>query len=121
ATVLFGLAAFLVRLSHRRLRRLVVGLTGDTLGRVLPGTSAAEPVALVTRFLVVGLTLATFAFGVLLTYWWLTFSLRQFPYTRPWGENLRSRLLNLLGGIGAEVVAALPGLFVVVIIVVITR
>ncbi len=34
--------------------------------------------------------------GLALTYVWLTFVLRRFPYTRPWGESLREFLLARL-------------------------
>jgi small-conductance mechanosensitive channel len=59
--------------------------------------------------------------GGFLAYSWLTFTLRRFPYTRPWGESLRAYLLGELAGMGAEIMKALPGLFTVAIIVLITR
>jgi small-conductance mechanosensitive channel len=52
---------------------------------------------------------------------WLTYVLLQFPYTRPWGEQLGGALLGLLSSIGLGIVKAIPGLFTVAIIVVITR
>jgi small-conductance mechanosensitive channel len=121
ATMLFGAALFLLRLGHLRLHRVLIGATGQAFGRVLPSDTAREPAALVSRFIGVGVTLAIFGFAGLLSYWWLTFSLRQFPYTRPWGESLRTRLLQLLGEVGQSVVAALPGLFIVLIVVATTR
>jgi small-conductance mechanosensitive channel len=61
------------------------------------------------------------AVSLLLAYVWLTFVLRQFPYTRPWGEALRGFVFATLAMLGGGMVAALPGLFTVVLIVLITR
>ena len=59
--------------------------------------------------------------GLTLAYLWLTFVLRRFPYTRPWGESLRAFLLDQLAGTGEAILQALPGLFTVALIFVITR
>ena len=59
--------------------------------------------------------------GALVTYGWLTFVLRRFPYTRPWGESLRSAMVSAGLTVGRSVVDALPDLFVILIIVVVTR
>ena len=59
--------------------------------------------------------------GLFLVYAWLTFSLRRFPYTRPWGEALRGFLLERLTIFGRNVVKALPDLFTVVLIALLTR
>jgi small-conductance mechanosensitive channel len=56
-----------------------------------------------------------------ITYTIFTFILRQFPYTRPWGESLRGFLLATIETLGAGALNALPGLFTVVLIFVITR
>jgi len=49
-------------------------------------------------------------------YEWVTFSLNQFPYTRPWGEQLDGYLLGLLLGMGSSVLRAIPDLLVAVFI-----
>ncbi|MGD8330824.1 MAG: mechanosensitive ion channel [Acidobacteriota bacterium] len=61
------------------------------------------------------------ASGLAATYLWLTYSLRQFPYTRPWGEVLGTSLLSLIARLARGVVDALPGLLVIVIVVLVTR
>jgi small-conductance mechanosensitive channel len=58
---------------------------------------------------------------IVASYDWATFSLRQFPYTRPWGESLNSYLIDTLKGILMAIVDTLPGLLVVLIIVLLTR
>jgi small-conductance mechanosensitive channel len=47
--------------------------------------------------------------------------LREFPYTRPWGEGLDGFLVRLLKDLLAGIAGAAPGLAVVVVIVVLTR
>jgi small-conductance mechanosensitive channel len=59
--------------------------------------------------------------GLLAAYAWLTFVLRRFEYTRPWGESLRGLLLHRLLLIGIAVLDGLPGLFTVLVIVLTTR
>ena len=66
-------------------------------------------------------SLVAWAIGLFLVYAWLTFSLRRFPYTRYWGESLRGFLLDRLALVGSAILDALPGLFMVAVIVVATR
>ena len=56
-----------------------------------------------------------------ITYPWLTFVLRRFPYTRPWGESLRAALVSTFLSFGRRLVDALPDLLMVLAIVFITR
>ena len=42
----------------------------------------------------------TVLLGLVVTYSWFTFVLRQFPYTRPWGESAREFLLARFGAMG---------------------
>jgi len=51
----------------------------------------------------------------------LTFVLRQFPYTRPWGESLSGFLISTLETLGLGIIQGIPGLFTVVLIFLITR
>jgi small-conductance mechanosensitive channel len=51
----------------------------------------------------------------------LTFVLRRFPYTRPWGESMRGFLFDTATMLGLGFAHALPGLFTVVVILIITR
>ena len=67
------------------------------------------------------INVVTWSIGLFFGYFWLTFALRRFPYTRYWGESLRGFLLDRLWNAGAAVVGALPGLFMVVVIVLATR
>lgn len=66
-------------------------------------------------------TLAAWVVALIATYGWLTFVLERFPFTRPWGEQLEGRLVEFFTHLGLSIVAAIPGLFTVIVIVIITR
>jgi small-conductance mechanosensitive channel len=121
ATLLFVTTVTVLNRVRKRLRRQAMAWTARTTTRLVPGKTTREPVLHVSRFAGGLVSVAGAAFTILMVYWWLTFSLRQFPYTRPWGESLRSHLLQFFGRIGTSVVEALPGLGVVLVIVVATR
>jgi small-conductance mechanosensitive channel len=61
------------------------------------------------------------AIGLLLTYVWLAYVLREFPYSRPWGEALGAFLLTTFKNLALGALRAVPGLFVVCVIVVVAR
>ena len=67
------------------------------------------------------LTVIGVAIGLLLTYSWLAIVLRRFPYTRPWGESLRSGLFSMVGSAARGFVDYLPNIFIVLAIILITR
>jgi small-conductance mechanosensitive channel len=66
-------------------------------------------------------TLVSVAVGLFLVYSWLTFVLNRFPYSRPWGEALRGFMLERLSRLGLGILAAIPNLFSVLLIVIVTR
>jgi small-conductance mechanosensitive channel len=69
-----------------------------------------------------GLVMAvTVGLQVVLVYGLVSFVLEQFPYTRPWGESLSGFLLTTAGGLALGAMRAVPGLFTVVVILVVAR
>lgn len=58
---------------------------------------------------------------LLLGYEWLSFVLSRFPYTRPWGEQLNSYLLDVAGYLLDAVIGSVPGLGVAIAIYLIAR
>jgi small-conductance mechanosensitive channel len=54
-------------------------------------------------------------------YLWLAFSLRSFPYTQPWGNQLGAYVLQLFQQFGQAAVHAIPGILEVFIILTIAR
>lgn len=67
------------------------------------------------------IAVVSLALQALLLYGLVTFTLRRFPYTRPWGESLRESMLGTLSGIGLAMLHALPSLFTVLVILAIAR
>jgi len=65
--------------------------------------------------------LAKWALIMMAGYQWATFSLRRFPYSRPWGDKLHSYLIETIQDILSAIVDALPGLLIVFFIVLLTR
>jgi len=52
----------------------------------------------------------------LLSYEWLSFTLSQFPFTRPLGEQLNTYLLGITGTIASATLRAIPDLFTACVI-----
>jgi small-conductance mechanosensitive channel len=65
--------------------------------------------------------LLTVAAVILLVYLWVVFSLGLFPFTAAWGEQLGQFLVNLVWSFGGRALGALPGLFTVLVIILIAR
>jgi small-conductance mechanosensitive channel len=65
--------------------------------------------------------LARLAAVLALAYLTLSLVLRQFPYTRPWGETLGGYVLDALSNLGAALVDSLPALATLLLIWLITR
>ena len=63
----------------------------------------------------------SFGLAAIAIYLWLTFIFGRFPFTRPWGEGLAGFLADLLATFAAGALHALPGLFTVLVIFVLTR
>lgn len=52
---------------------------------------------------------------------WLTFVLKQFPYTYPWGDQIDDYLFAALSSIGLAILHSIPNLLMLVLIFVIAR
>ena len=81
---------------------------------------AIQPQLVINAFIFL-IHLAKWVLVIMASYQWATFSLRQFPYTRPWGEKLHGYLVETIQGILSAIAGALPGLLVVLLIVLLTR
>jgi small-conductance mechanosensitive channel len=66
-------------------------------------------------------TFGSAALSLVVLYSTITFVLRRFPYTRPWGESMRGFLITTIENLGLGIVSAIPGLFTVFVIFVLTR
>ena len=56
------------------------------------------------------------AAGVIVVYVTATFVLRSFPYTRPWGESMRTFLLSTVEHLALGIANGIPGLFTAALI-----
>ncbi len=121
ATVVFLLILTGIRRGHRTFYELLEKVARKGISKVnISGVELIDT----NRQLAVIRRLAdvlTWAAGLFVAYIWLTFSLRRFPYTRPWGDSLRSYMLSLLQDFALGIVDAIPGLIAVLLIFFITR
>jgi small-conductance mechanosensitive channel len=100
--------------AHAFVQRRFAHALPDWAGHVIGEANLAGLFTLPLRLLAALLV-------VLFGYEWTAFVLRQFPYTRPWGEALLDNLLRALGDFGENILKAIPGLMFVVLIFVVTR
>ena len=100
-----------------QLTRLLEGSTHSLTAAGVPLFHRARLFA-VSRFLA---RAATTLVLLVATYRWASFSLRQFPYTRAWGEELDGYLLGAILRIGRGMIGALPDLLVAVAIFLLAR
>jgi small-conductance mechanosensitive channel len=120
ATLAFmALMVMLVRAKRRAMTR-VHDVAGRNLTRV-GGRWWVEHDSWISGFARLVVTVSLVALALLLTYWWASFVLRQFPYTRPWGESLRGHLLAMVGGVALAIARAVPNLLIVALVVGLTR
>ena len=120
ATGLLWLLGLVLVRAHRRVARRLVATAEARLARsrVADAGLHAPRILEITRGAV---RLVAVAAAAVLAYAWLTFTMRQFPLTRPWGETLRGFFLQTVATLGWDALQALPGLVTVALIIVATR
>jgi small-conductance mechanosensitive channel len=117
ASILFYLAYRLIYWGEQRLiNRLQIWLSRYKARLVV----ALQP-QLVINGMMSLVHIAKWVLVLVVVYEWASFVLRQFPYSRPWGERLQGYLIETVEGILSSIVDALPGLLVVFLIVMLTR
>jgi small-conductance mechanosensitive channel len=72
-------------------------------------------------FVGIAVRLLSWAIALVVVYEWLTLVFSQFPYTRPWGEELRHFLFGVIARIGRGTLKAIPELAVAIAIFLIAR
>lgn len=106
------------RWAARRIRALVESRAAKlerTLGQHLTGQLG------LARIAVAPLRLVVLVLALLAIYEWLGIVLKQFPYTRPWGEELLSNLLHGLAEFVLKALESVPGLLFVLLIFFVAR
>ena len=120
ATLLFAALVWLVYRAHRAGRRRVDQTTERQLERLAAGADIVRASKL-PEFLLRVIDLLSILLALGLTYSWITFVLRRFPYTRPWGESLRNALISAGLSVARQVVDYLPDLLTVCLIILAAR
>lgn len=105
------------RLAARRLRGLATAAAPHLR---LKGVVLLRPEQLL-RAASTGVAALAWLAGIGAGYLYLTFVLSRFPWTRAWGAVLGQFLLTTLGSLGLGILRAVPDLFVVVLIFLVTR
>lgn len=114
ATLALALAIWLLVFIRKLLLRSLVSKVETTSGHLARITRLDfRKVAVFVRRLI------TFGVVVLIGFLvctWLAYVLKQFPYTRPWGEGVWTYVLGTCRSMGMVIVGALPNLFKIVLI-----
>jgi small-conductance mechanosensitive channel len=119
ATLALGLLLWmLVRLEGLALRRLAAGekAVEKEVGKDV--ISETRKVTALTRLLV---SLSGWAAGLYFFLVWLTFILKRFPYTRPWGEEVYGFTYGTARTVLHGIASALPSLFTVLLVFIVAR
>jgi len=121
ATAIYIGLLWLLNLVHRFAVHRIARVAGARAERVhVQGVSLLDPrqVRSIVRRL---FTAFIWVLSLFATYSWLTYTLTQFPYTRPWGEHMEGNLFHLAGDLALGMLKAIPGLLVAVVILLIAR
>jgi small-conductance mechanosensitive channel len=120
STFVFAGSLWLVRRSHHATTQRLNWTTERQLQKLMGGADILRASHL-PEILQRAVDAIALLLVLAITYPWLTFVLRRFPYTRPWGESLRSALVTRGLSIGRGILDSLPDLLMVLAIVVVTR
>ena len=120
-TAVWLLLVRLLALANRRAGVWFAALVARQTDRLTVAGVKAIPVGSLAVQARPVVSVAAWCAGLFLTYLWLVFVLSQFAYTRPWGEQLRDFLLDVLRDVGLAIAGAIPGLVLVIVILLLTR
>jgi small-conductance mechanosensitive channel len=119
ATVALAIAIWLLVFIRKLLLGSLVGKVEATSGHLAHITRVDfRKVAIFLRRLLTFTVVVLIAFLVLT---WLAYVLKQFPYTRPWGEGVWTYVLGTCRSMGLVIVNALPNLFKIALILLLAR
>jgi small-conductance mechanosensitive channel len=121
ATLVYAAVLWLLSLIARVVTGRMLRIAEDTAEHVRIGGAEIlhrERTIRVVRFL---LRAGYWALVLLVTYEWVGFLLSLFPFTRPWGEQLNTFLVESVTGALVATASAVPDLIIVIAIFVIAR
>jgi small-conductance mechanosensitive channel len=124
-SLLATLIAVAIAIPAWRARRWATVRLAQRVAHSAAGVRVAGTELLHTERLVAVVRLAVRALwwllALMLAYEWLSYVLRQFPYTRPWGEGLTAYLFSVAARVAHGVLGALPDLVIALVIFLIAR
>jgi small-conductance mechanosensitive channel len=121
ATLLAAVLLWYLARLYRAVRVKILSDAERRLERWASGHVVLVRASHVPEVLMYALTAVFVAGAIFVGYSWLTFVLRRFPYTRPWGESLRSFLVDRASSLAVQFVSALPDLFTVLVLLLLVR
>ena len=120
-TLLLGLAFWILRRLYRSFSDRMARLAERELERAQVAAHVAVDTSRLLYWLRRGMRSIAVALALFAAYLWLISTLVLFPYTRPWGETLGGFLARTFQRLFAGILDAIPGLFYVAIIFMLTR
>jgi small-conductance mechanosensitive channel len=121
ALAIYGGLLWLLTILDRRAGLLVAGAAAARADRLHVKGVRLFDAEQVNRFTRVMFRVLAYGVAFVATYGWITFTLMQFPYTRPSGEQMEGQLLGIVGDIMLSIANAIPGLLLVIAILLIAR
>ena len=119
ATLLLLISIWLARWGRTRLLKKLSH--ASLLGEQIPAAADTDVTSLLLQGAQALTRLITGGAVLFFIYWWVVFLLNQFSVTASWSEQLRLFLVDLVIEFGGGALRALPGLFTVVVIILIAR
>ncbi|HUF26511.1 MAG TPA: mechanosensitive ion channel domain-containing protein [Gemmatimonadaceae bacterium] len=124
ALVATGIFVFTIR-ALRLGRRFALRKIPDPYDPRLPRLRLAGFTILTANQLLIfvqrAVDLLAWGTGVFVAYLWLAYVLTRFAFSRPWGEILGEYLVRTVGGLALGAIIAIPDLFTVFLIFIVTR
>jgi len=111
----------LVARVHRRLSRKLIERAEQRVARSGTGQLEILRASRILDFWRRFFGLVYLTLTLLIAYFAISFSLRQFPYTRPWGESMREYMLSTVSRLALDIAGAMPALFTVFLIFLVAR
>src|SRR4029453_10493105 len=98
ATLVYLIVLWLLRHLGNFVTRRMVALAGETAGHIKVGGAEILHRERAIRVVATILRIGFWGFVLLVTYEWVGFVLGRFPFTRPWGEQLNTFLIDSVTG-----------------------
>ena len=116
AGVVMLVLMWLLRKVRQRIQNWLTGQTLAHADRLRVGGVEVVRREGLLRFEQAFLNLVFWGLALLLVYEWLSLSLAQFPFTRPWGEQLNGFLFGMLSRFALAIAHAIPDLLAAALI-----